>query len=520
MVPQTTGPSQSPAARLQVVVDRHSRQPLHAQIEAQFKARIESGAMPVGSRLPPSRVLARTLGVNRATVTAAYDALAAAGLVAPCVGRGTEVVRRHFLAASDPAPVEPLAGGQIDWEHLFAEVLLDGPVGPERSASPPERIAGRLDFASLVPDESLFPVDALRRALDVVLRREGEKLLQYGSPAGWEPFRELLAERLQDAGMTVGPGDILVVNGAQQGLDLICRALLDPGDAVAVEAPTYANLLPVLRLHRAEIFGVPMTGAGLDLDRLEAILRVRRVKFLYTMPHFQNPTGITTSLAHRQRLLDITGRHGVIVIEDGFEEDLGWDGSETPALRALDASGRVCYLGTFSKGLVPGFRIGWLVAERSLRAKLVHLKRTTDYHTSLVLQAALAEFCRRGDYDAHLRRLRRAYRARMTAASAAFATHMPPGVRWRVPRGGFCLWVELPAGVSVDELLARLARDGVYVTPGRHFFAGEPEYGCFRMSISRTSVEEIAAGIAILGRHLYELVEAAPGTARLELPYV
>jgi DNA-binding transcriptional MocR family regulator len=325
---------------------------------------------------------------------------------------------------------------------------------------------------------------------------------------------------MRRAGMHLDADDILVVNGAQQGLDLVCRALLDPGDAVAVEAPTYANLLPVLRLHRAEILGIPMTGAGLDLDRLEVILRTRRVKFLYTMPHFQNPTGTTTSLEHRQRLLEITGRHGVIVLEDGYEEDLRWDGDGSPALRALDASGRVCYLGTFSKGLVPGFRIGWLVAERYLLGKLAHLKRTTDYHTSLVLQAALAEFCRRGDYDAHLRRLRRTYRARMIAAAAAFARHMPAGVHWRVPRGGYCLWVEMPASVSVDELLARLGRDGVHVTPGRHFFAGEPDCGCFRMSISRTGVEEIETGIAIVGRHLHELVTAAPGQASFGLPYV
>jgi DNA-binding transcriptional MocR family regulator len=297
----------------------------------------------------------------------------------------------------------------------------------------------------------------------------------------------------------------LIVNGAQQGLDLFCRALIDPGDAVAVESPTYGNLLPVLRLHRAEPVPVPMTPVGIDLERLEAVLQARRIKFLYTMPHFQNPTGITTTLTHRRALLEVAARHRLTVLEDGYEEDLRWDGGEMLPLRALDASGRVGYLGTFSKGLVPGFRIGWLVVHRELLAHLAYLKRTTDYHTSLVLQAALAEFCRRGDYDAHLRRLRRVYRERMAAATRAFEKHLPASVRWRVPQGGYCLWVELPAGISADELHARLGRDGVHVTPGRHFFATEPEYGCFRMSISRTNVAEIEAGIAILGRHLAEL---------------
>jgi DNA-binding transcriptional MocR family regulator len=221
-------------------------------------------------------------------------------------------------------------------------------------------------------------------------------------------------------------------------------------------------------------------------------------------------------------LLEIAARHNLLILEDGYEEDLRWDGGEMLPLRALDEGGRVCYLGTFSKGLVPGFRVGWLVAQRELLVHLAHLKRTTDYHTSLVLQAALEEFCRRGDYDAHLRRLKRAYRSRMAAAGAAFAAHLPPGVQARVPQGGYCLWVELPRGVSMDELHARLVRDGVRVTHGRHFYTTEPELGCFRMSISRTDENAIEAGIAIVGRHLNELLQsaAAHGETSLALPYV
>jgi DNA-binding transcriptional MocR family regulator len=387
---------------------------------------------------------------------------------------------------------------------------------------PRDRAPGRFDFTALVPDESLFPVDRLRRCLDEVLRRDGAGLLQYGPPAGYAPFRALLAQRMRLVGVEVDAQDVLVVNGAQQGLDLFCRALLDPGDAVVVESPTYANLLPVLRLHRAEVVPVPMTSDGIDLDRLEAVLATRRIKFLYTMPHFQNPTGITTPLAHRERLLALAARYALTVLEDGYEEDLRWDGGEMLPLRALDTTGRICYLGTFSKGLVPGFRIGWLVAQRQLLAHLAGLKRTTDYHTSLVLQAGLAEFCRRGEYDAHLRRLRRVYRVRMAAARRAFEQHLPPAVRWRVPEGGYCLWVELPPEISEDELGARLGRDGVHVTLGRHFFAAAPAYGCFRMSISRTNEDEIDAGVAIVGRHLRELAGAASarGEQRAAVPYV
>jgi DNA-binding transcriptional MocR family regulator len=261
---------------------------------------------------------------------------------------------------------------------------------------------------------------------------------------------------------------------------------------------------------------------GLDLERLDSVLRRRRVKFIYTMPHFQNPTGVTTSLAHRRRLLDLAEQYDVALLEDGFEEDLRWDGGEVLPLRALDSSGRVCYVGTFSKGLCPGFRIGWLVADSELIAHLAHLKRTTDYHSSTLLQAALAEFCRRGEYDKHLRRLRRIYRARMARAAEALASSMPAGVSWHDPEGGYCIWLELPPGITDDELVSRAGRDGVRLSSGRHFFTSDPGYGCLRLSISRVDEEQISSGIATLGRHLHELVrETSPEGGRGSVrPYI
>jgi len=267
---------------------------------------------------------------------------------------------------------------------------------------------------------------------------------------------------------------------------------------------------------------VPMTAEGIDLAQLDALLERRRVKFLYTMPHFQNPTGITTQLAHRERLIGIAAHHDLAILEDGFEEELRWDGGEVLPLRALDHGGRVCYVGTFSKGLCPGFRIGWLVADRELVTHLAHLKRTTDFHSSVLLQAALAEFCHRGEYDRHLRRLRKVYRARMARTAEALAAHMPAGTRWRLPAGGFCVWLELPPGVADEELAARAARDGVHLSPGRHFFVSDPGYGCARLSISRTSEEEIDRGLGIVGRHLQELTREAGqrGHAGEAQPYV
>jgi DNA-binding transcriptional MocR family regulator len=505
---------------VQLLLDREAEVPLHRQIADQIRGLIESGDLPIGTRLPATRGLAQRLGVNRATVSSAYDALAAAGLVVARVGQGTRVVSRggpedRPLASSAPRE-------RRGWSSRLAmanEALMPP---SETAAGPGARDEGGIDFTGVIPDERFFPIDRLRRCLDDVLRRDGERLLQYGSTQGYEPFRDMIAQRMRLAGTPVNADEILVVNGAQQGLDLFCKAFLDPGDAVVVESPTYGNLLALLRLYRAEVIPIPMTHEGIDLEELEATLARRPVKFLYTMPHFQNPTGITTSLEARQRLLTITSTQQVVILEDGFEEELRWDGGEVLPLRALDQEGRVCYVGTFSKGLCPGFRIGWLVADSELVSRLAHLKRTTDFHSSVLMQAALTEFCHRGEYDKHLQRLRKVYRQRMARTAEALAASMPEDCRWRIPAGGYCVWLELPPGVSDAELAARAARDGVHVTPGRHFFVHAPAFASVRLSISRVDDDEIDRGLQILGRHLHRLAGEVRGRGRVEdaRPYV
>jgi DNA-binding transcriptional MocR family regulator len=491
---------------MQLLLDRDGKTPLHRQIEAQIRSLIQDGDLVVGSRLPATRGLARNLGVNRSTVCTAYDALAAYGFVEARVGQGTRVISRGPLRERPPAATPP---SRPDWTGLLADGLdalsnqIDAPCDPAA------RLDDSIDFTGIIPDERFFPVDRLRRCLDDVLRREGVSLLQYGSTRGYQPFRDIIAQRMRLSGNPVAAEEVLVVNGAQQGLELFCKALLDPGDAVVVESPTYGNLLSLLRLYRAEVVSVPMTPEGLDLRRLETLLQRRRVKFLYTMPHFQNPTGVTSSQQHRKRLLEMAAEHDLAILEDGFEEELRWDGGEVLPLRALDRHGRVCYVGTFSKGLCPGFRIGWLVADTQLGSHLEQLKRATDFHSSVLLQATLAEFCRRGEYDKHLRRLRRVYRARMARTASALQAHMPAGTRWRIPAGGYCVWLELPHGVSETEIVARVARDAVHVSPGRHFFPTDPGYGCVRLSISRVNEEEIDGGLAVVGRHLHVLAREA-----------
>jgi DNA-binding transcriptional MocR family regulator len=496
--------------------------PLYRQLRDAILEAVRNGTIPVGSRLPPTRELARRLGVNRTTVCSAYEKLEAEGNVVSRVGRGTTVVRAGGEPAGRPDP--PAAGvGPVRFSQAMRSLRRGDPDrAPEGDTNGG---AGEIDLSRLLPDERLFPVRPFRQIVHQVLAREGRELLQYGPAQGHPPLRRILAERLTRRGLPAEADRLLIVSGAQQGLDIVFRTFLDPNDVVVVESPTYSQVLPLLRFHRARIVGVPVRDEGLDLDLLGNVLAADAPKLIYTMPSRHNPTGVTTSPQHRRRLVDLADRYRVPVLEDGFEEDID-SGSRIPLpLKAFDAGGRVIHLGTFSKGLFPGLRIGWILAEAGIITATAEAKSLSDYHTSLLTQAALAEFCRQGHYDTHLRRLGRVFRRRLRVALRAMHAEFPGEVGWTRPEGGYCIWVQLPPGLSSDRLWREAARRGVRIAPGRPFFPDGSGRRFFRISISRVDEEEIRTGIGRLGevlaRMLEEREEAPEVPATVEtIPYI
>lgn len=473
-------------------LDRHSSSPLYRQICEQVRAWIASGELAPGEKLPPSRELAEKLGINRNTVASAYDELAKVGDVRSHVGQGT------FVAAGlSESPRAPLRFRFSRAVEAAAERVQK----PAVASAHPDPI----DFATLVPDEELFPVEPFRAVLDRVLRREGKTLLQYGPAAGHPPLRTYIAERLRERGVAADAENVLIVNGSQQGLDLICRSLLDPGDRVALESPTYTIVLPLLAQYHAQMEPIPMTDRGLDLDALEAVLERSRPKLVFTMPTFHNPTGITMDLDSRKRLLELVSRYGTPVVEDDFDSELRFDGDALPSLKALDERGSVLHIGTFSKGLFPGLRLGFVVAPPPVVATLGRCKLIADYHSSLLLQAAVLEFCREGHYDRHLKRLASIYRDKSRTLTRALERFFPGDVGCTRPEGGCAFWVTLPEALSADALLEESARAGVLFAPGSNFFARGEGDRYLRLSISRVPSERIAEGIerlgAILTRH-------------------
>jgi GntR family transcriptional regulator/MocR family aminotransferase len=462
--------------------------PVYQQIADHIRSEIDAGELRPGSRLPPIRSLATDIGVNRDTVALAYEALSSEGLLEAVVGRGT-FVRGLSVAPSPGVPLElPLAGPV---ESLLAYENARPRFGAGSDVAP---------LQSLVPDPAFYPVDAFRRALNRVLARDGADLLRYGAPQGHAGLRDVLSERFARSGCRIGADEIVLCHGASQGISLSLRLFAWPGDAVAVEAPTYHNVLSTLVALGLRAVSVPMGSDGPDLEQLERILAHPDVKAFYTIPTFHNPLGTTTSVPARRRLLEVAARCRVPVIEDGFEMDLRTSGRDVPPLAALDECGLVVHLSSFSKSLFPGVRVGSITARGRALEALLALKHSTDLSDAMPLQAGLEEFVRSGAYDRHLVRMRKILRSRIEVILDALGREMPEGTTFTRPEGGYQVWVELPFEVDTRDLLADSAREGVLFAPGSQFFADRGPSRALRLTVAQADEKQIRSGVSILGR--------------------
>jgi GntR family transcriptional regulator/MocR family aminotransferase len=483
--------------QMQIDLDRRGNgsTPVYRQIADHIRREIEAGRLDPGARLPTIRELARSLGVNRDTVSLAYDELAAEGRLEATVGRGTFVRGAPGAAARElcAAALAPRVEALLDFERTR----------PRYGAE-----AGSIPLHALVPDPALYPVAAFRRSVNRAFESGGAELLLYGDRQGYGGLREILARRFGAHGIEVGPEEISLCHGASQGIALALRLFTEPGDAVAVEEPTYHNVLGVLRALGLEAVPVPMTSAGPDLAVLERAFSRPEVKLLYTIPTFHNPMGITTPLAHRRELLAVAARAGKPVVEDAYEMDLRFAGRELPPLAALDAAGLVVHLYSFSKSLFPGARVGAITARGRAVEGLRALCHASDLGGSPLLQAALADFVGRGGYDRHLARLRRTLRSRTQALGAALAREMPEGVHFTSPEGGYQVWVELPGGIDTRDVFADALRAGVLFAPGYVFQHDGRASSGLRLTVAQADEAAIARGVSLLARVVRERMAA------------
>jgi len=504
-----------------IPLDRDKAVPLARQIQAHLERLISERLLGPGVKLPATRELAQSLGVNRATVALAYEELVAAGWARAHVGQGTFVAERSTnggsnggdLSARDTRAPSDGRGGHdggrtptttpIPWPQLLSRSARV--IDVEQRANPPVPGDGVISFAGGMPDSGLFPTDAFRRVLNDVIRDEGDVLLQYYPVGGYPPLRRYLASYLLRFGIEARPDEILIVNGSQQGFDLIARTLVDPGDVVAIEQPTYPRAMQVFRAFGARLLAVERDAAGPRPDVFERLLERHAPKLFYCQPSAHNPTGLTMGLETGRRLLAAAARHQVPIVEDGFDGSLYYGARPAGPLKAFDRDGVVVYIGTFSKILFPGLRLGWLVAPAGLAERLQAAKQLADLHTSALIQAAVHRFCERKLLDRHLTRVAAEYGRRRTLLLNALRRRMPEGVEWTEPQGGFSLLVTLPAGYDAAALLPKAIERGVAFTPGAVFFLEGAGERTLRLSFSSVPAARIDDGI----RRLADLIKAA-----------
>ncbi|MFZ0914040.1 MAG: PLP-dependent aminotransferase family protein [Candidatus Korobacteraceae bacterium] len=380
-----------------------------------------------------------------------------------------------------------------------------------------------ISFAGGLPAPEIFPVERFREACQQVLTTNPSIALQYGPTEGYRPLRELIVAHMARYGILATVDNILITSGSQQALDLIAKLLINRGDRILVESPTYLGALQAFDLMGAEYVTVPTDDDGLQTSEMERALR-SGPKFMYILPNFQNPGGTTLSRARRDELVLLSDKYGIPIIEDDPYGQLRYEGEHIPPLVVLDRTnllrdngyllGNVIYLSTFSKVLAPGLRLGWIVAPPDVITHLVQLKQSTDLHTSSFTQMVAYEVARDGFMEEHVKLIRRVYKERRDAMLGALHDYFPPEVSWTHPHGGLFLWVTLPPGIDTMKLLDTALRQDVAFVPGEPFFPSGQETGShMRLNFSNARPEQIREGIRRLSIAVAHELEHCAATA-------
>jgi 2-aminoadipate transaminase len=402
---------------------------------------------------------------------------------------------------------------QTPWDHRYAQRTQRMGSSVIRELLKLTEQPDIISFAGGLPAPDVFPVEEFRRACDKVLKDMGPQALQYGATEGFLPLREMIARHSARYGIEVTPENIMVTSGSQQALDLLGKVFINRGDRVLVESPTYMGALQAWNAYGAEYVAVPADQYGMKTEALEEALRTGP-KFIYVLPNFQNPTGVTLSLERRHQLIDLADRYGVPIVEDDPYGQLRYEGDHIRSVVYLDGQGRknsdpcyrgnVIYLSTFSKILAPGIRLAWVIAPPEVVRKLVQAKQGADLHTSTFNQIVAYEVGRGGFIDQHIKLICKVYGERRDVMLAAMDTYFPPEVEWTQPEGGLFLWGTVPESINTTELLKEAVKEKVAFVPGAPFHSCGGGKNTMRLNFSNATPEFIREGISRLGKVLYQ----------------
>ncbi len=398
---------------------------------------------------------------------------------------------------------------QTPWEHRFAQRTQRMGSSAIRELLKLTEQPDIISFGGGMPAPDVFPIQEFSEACQRVLVDYGPQALQYGATEGYLPLREMITRHTARYGIEVTADNVMITSGSQQALDLLGKILLNRGDHVLVESPTYLGALQAWNAYGAEYVSVPMDENGMMTEALEEGLR-SGPKFIYVLPNFQNPSGVTLSLERRHKLIELADRYGVPIVEDDPYGQLRYEGEHLPSVVELDSQyrdncdvcyrGNVIYLSTFSKILAPGIRLAWVVAPPEVIRKLVQAKQGTDLHTSSFNQLVTYEVAKGGFLDRHVKLIRDVYSERRDVMLGAMDAYFPPGVEWTHPEGGLFLWGILPESMSSADVLKSALEEKVAFVPGGPFYANGGGHNTMRLNFSYSNPEKIREGISRLGR--------------------
>ena len=362
---------------------------------------------------------------------------------------------------------------------------------------------GMISFAGGNPSLAALPDEICAELAQDVLKADGKRILQYGATEGYPPFLESLKEYLTSQyGFDWELNGLLPTTGSTSCMDLMCKAFLNPGDAVLVESPTFLGNMQTLNLYQAKLVPVESDEGGVMIDRLEEAIKAHHPKLFYVIPSFQNPSGRTLAADRRPAIAELARKYGFLVLEDDPYRDLRYTGEHLPTIKSYDTTGHVAYMGSFSKIISPGMRVGYLVAEKDILRKCTIGKQGTDLHTPNLNQAIVDQFLRRGLLEPHIQSIIPAYRDKMNLMLEELKS-FPEGTTYTVPEGGLFIWVEMPESFNATEVFQKAVEAGVAYVPGTHFYPDGGHHNTFRLNFSNSTPEQIKEGMAKL-RKLFE----------------
>jgi DNA-binding transcriptional MocR family regulator len=480
---------------VKIFLDRQSAKPVYLQIRDRISSLIKSGALQSGDRLPSIRSLAQSLQVNKLTIIEAYNVLEADGVICARQGSGYFVNTQTFASANLQSTFSPAQDVII--KESGGNSFFDLHVAAVHAQAQPGMID--LSFGSPRPPKNITQI--AKRAL-----KQTDTLFKYDLAQGQFTLRRQIAQMLVHQGLNVSTDDLIITTGSEQALSLATSHFVKAGDWVIVEAPTYFGAIAILESLGAKIIGIPMSPEGMNLELLEQYLRSHRPKLIYTISTLHNPTGLTTTQAHRQKLLALAEQYECPILEDNAYEGLNFEPVPAP-IKALDKNNLVTYVSTFSKTLMPGLRVGYMVITGEHYQAILERKLLHDLHVSTISQAIISEYLASGHYRRHLSQLRAENIQSRNIMLQAMERYFPEEAKWTVPKGGLFLWVQLPADVPIQEITKEALSQNVLIFCGTAFFPDKQGYPAMRLTFAN-SPEDIEKGIYLLSnllkKYLYQ----------------